>query len=156
MDIYESLLSPSFVINEQLARQIFEILPENGPIIAIIDREGNIWPSDSEEFARLGMSPSFLGELCARIDDGAEPVMTSVNDCSVIGVQLVTDKHNCGYIIIGLPKYSPESTLINIDLIEIVLNQIGLIARLIEKNNFLYEVQMKQYKSCEQNTVTVN
>ena len=156
MDIYESLLSPSFVINEQLARQIFEILPENGPIIAIIDREGNIWPNDSEEFARLGMSQSFLGELCARIDDGAEPVMTSVNDCSVIGIQLVTDKHNCGYIIIGLPKYSPESTLINIDLVEIVLNQFGLIARLIEKNNFLYEVQMKQYQSCNQDTVTVN
>lgn len=156
MDIYESLLSPGFVINEQLARQIFEILPENGPIIAIIDREGNTWPSDSEEFAKLGMSQSFLSELCARIDDGAEPVMTSVNDCSIIGIQLATDRHNCGHIIIGLTKYSPESTLINIDLVEIVLNQFSLIARLIEKNNYLYEVQMKQYRSCEQDTVTVN
>ena len=50
----------------------------------------------------------------------------------------------------------PFDLIVDLNLIEIVLNQIGLIARLIEKNNFLYEVQMKQYKSCEQNTVTVN
>jgi hypothetical protein len=156
MDMYESLFSPSFVINEQIARQIFEVLPENGPIIVIIDRDGNTWPSDSEEFTKLGISESFIKELCVRIDDGAEPVITCINDCSIIGVQLTTEKHNCGHVIIGLPKYSPESTLVNIELIEIVLNQFSLIAKLIEKNNLLYEVQLKQYKSCEQNNVTMN
>ena len=144
MDMYDSLFSPSGVLNEQIARQLFDILPERGPIVVIIDKEGNRWPSHSEKFSELNISESFLRELCGKIDDGAEPVITQVNDFSIIAVQLATERTNCGYVIIVLPQYSPESTLINIDLIKTLLNQIGLIARLIEKNNLLYELQMKQ------------
>ncbi len=148
MNVYESSSSRNFILNEQIARQVFEVLPEQGPLMLIIDRDGNNWPSDSVELAKLDMSESFLKELCAKIDDGAEPVVTQINDCSIIAAQLTTEHTNCGYVLVALPQYSPESTLINIDLIEIVLNQLGLIARLIEKNNQIYEVQMKQYRLC--------
>jgi hypothetical protein len=146
MDIYESLCSGVFELTEQIARQIFEVLPstghlavERGPVIVIMDSEGNNWPSDPEEFARLNISESFLKEVCAKIDDGAEPVVTEVNDCSVIAAQLATERspdgvNRGGYVIIALPQYSPESTLVNIDLIEMLLNQIGLIAKLIENS----------------------
>ena len=156
MDMYKSLSSPGFMLTEQIARQIFEDLPEGGATIVIMDREGNNWPSDPEKFAKLNISESFLKELCAKIDDGAEPVVTEVNDCSVIAAQLATERSNCGYVIIALPQYSPESILINIDLIEILLNQIGLIAQLIEKNNLLYEVQMKHYRVCGQSEIALN
>jgi len=156
MDIHESLSSRGFVLNEQIARQIFEVLPEQGPIMLIMDRDGNSWPSDSEEFAKLNVTESFLKELCAKIDDGAEPVVTQANDCSIIAAQLATERSNCGYVIIALPQYSPESTLINIDLIEMLLNQLGLIAKLIEKNNLLYEVQMKHYRLCSQSEPAAN
>jgi hypothetical protein len=150
--MYDSLFSPNCVLNEQIARQIFDILPEQGPIMVIIDRDGNCWPSNSENFSTLNISESFLKELCAKIDDGAEPVVTQADDFSIIATQLATEQTNCGYVIIALPQYSPESTLINIDLIEILLNQTGLIAKLIEKNNLLHELQMKQlslYGQCE-------
>jgi len=156
MDMFESLYSQSFVLNEQIARQIFEVLPEGGPIMVIMDRDDNIWPSNSEEFAKLSISESFLKELCAKIDDGVEPVLSQVNDCSVIATQLATERNNCGYVIIALPQYNPESTLINIDLIEMSLNQVGLIAKLIEKNNLLYEIQMKHYGLCGQSKITSN
>jgi hypothetical protein len=156
MDMCESLFSPGFVLNEQIARQIFEVLPEQGPIMVIMDRDGNIWPSDSEEFAKLNISEPFLKKLCAKIDDGAEPIITQANDCSVIAIQLATEQNNLGYVIIALPQYSPESTLINIDLIEMLLNQVGLIAKLIEKNNLLYEVQMKHYRVCSQGDIASN
>jgi len=156
MDIYESLCSPGFVLTEQIARQIFEVLPERGPIVVIIDREGNSRPSDPEEFAKLNISESFLKELCAKIDDGAEPVVTGADECSVIAAQLVTERSNFGYVIVTLPQYSPESTLVNIDLIEALLNQINLIAKLIEKNNLLYEVQMKHYRVCGQSEIALN
>jgi len=145
MDMYDSLFSPGCVLNEQIARQVFEILPEQGPVMLIMDRDKNCWPSNSESYSRLDISELFLTELCAKIDDGTEPVVTQINDCSVIAAQLATEKTNCGYVIIILPQYSPESTLANIDLVEILLNQIGLIAKLIEKNNLLYELQMKHY-----------
>lgn len=148
MNVYESSSSRNFVLNEQIARQIFEVLPERGPLMLIMDRDGNNWPSDSSELAKLDMSESFLKELCAKIDDGAEPVVTQVNDCSIIAAQLATEHTNCGYVLVALPQYSPESTLINIDLIEIVLNQLSLIARLIEKSNLIHEMQMKQYRLC--------
>jgi len=156
MNVYESLSSRNFALNEQVARQVFEVLPERGPLMLIMDRQGNNWPSDSAELAKLDMSESFLKELCAKIDDGAEPVVTQVNDCSIIAAQLATEQSNCGYVLIALPQYSPESTLINIDLIEIVLNQLGLIAKLIEKNNLLCEVQMKQYRLCSHSEVISN
>lgn len=145
MNIYESLSSPSFMLNEQIARQVFEVLPERGPLVLIRDRRGNSWPSDSEEFTKLNISEPFLKELCAKIDDGAEPIVTQSDDCSIVGAELATERGSCGYVIIALSNYSPESTLINIDLIEVLLNQFSLIAKLIEKNNLLYEAQMKWF-----------
>lgn len=147
MNIYESLTSASFMLNEQIARQVFEVLPERGPLILIMDKRGNSWPSNSEEFTKLNLSESFLKELCAKIDDGAEPVVTQAEECSIIATELTTEQHDCGYVIIALPNYSPESTLVNIDLIETLLSQFSLIARLIEKNNRLYESQVRHYRA---------
>jgi hypothetical protein len=59
-------------------------------------------------------------------------------------------------VIIALLQYSPESTLINIDLIETILNQTGLIAKLIEKNNLLCELQMKQLSLYTQSETSSN
>jgi len=145
MGIHDSLLSPVAALNEQVARQVFELLPERGPVMIIMDREGNCWPSDFERFSELNVSKEFLKEICGKIDDGAEPVVTQANDCSVVAAQLATEQTNCGYVLLAMPQYSPESALANIDLIEILLSQISLIARLIEKNNLLYELQMKQF-----------
>ncbi len=145
MDIPDSLLSPVAVLNEQIARQIFELLPERGPVMIIMDREGNFWPSDSEQFSKLNISKEFLKELCGKVDDGAEPIVTQTNDCSVVAAQLATEQTNCGYVLLAMPQYSPGATLANIDLVEIVLSQVSLIAKLIEKNNLLYELQMKQF-----------
>ena len=145
MNMYESLSSPAFMLNEQIARQVFEMLPEGGPLMMIMDGQGNTWPSNSHDFAELQISESFLREVCSKIDDGAEPVMTLAGDCSIVATQLSTDRSNCGYVIIALPKYSPESTLANIDLIETLLSQFSLIAKLIEKSNMLYEAQVKRY-----------
>jgi hypothetical protein len=152
MNTSNSLLSPVAALNEQIARQIFDLLPERGPLMIIMDREGHCWPSDSEQFSKLNISKAFLKELCDKIDDGTEPIVTQANDCSVVAAQLATEHTNCGYVLLAMPQYSPGATLANIDLVEIVLGQISLIAKLIEKNNLLYELQMKQlsvYNSSE-------
>ena len=156
MDIYDSLFSPGSMLNEQIARQMFDILPENGPVMILMDRDGNCWPSDSERFSELAISESFLRELSDKIDDGAEPIITQVNDCSIVAAQLATERTNCGCVAIALPQYSPESTLINMDLLEILLNQMELIARLIEKNTLLYELQMKQFSEYSQSGTASN
>jgi hypothetical protein len=156
MDIYGSLLSSSFALNEQIARQLFEVLPEQGPVVLIMDRNGNMWPSDSEEFTRLNISESHLKDLREKIDDGVEPVISQTNDCSIIAAQLATERSNCGYVIVALPQYSPESTLANITLIETLLNQFNLIAKLLEKNNRLYEIQMQNYREQIKSEIAFN
>jgi hypothetical protein len=153
MDICESQFSRSSVLNEQIAGEIFDILPEDGPIVIIVGRDGNLWLSDSANFPRLNISESFLKGLCAKIDDGAEPVVTQVNEFGVVAAQLATEQTNCGYVIIALPQYNSESTLINIGLIEMLLNQIGLIAKLVEKNEQAYELQTKQFGMYSQSNI---
>ncbi len=153
MDICESQFSRSSVLNEQIAGAIFDILPEDGPIVIIVGRDGNHWLSDSANFSELNISESFLKGLCAKIDDGAEPVVTQVNDFGVVAAQLSTEQTNCGYVIIALPQYNSESTLVNIGLIEMLLNQIGLIAKLVEKNEQAYELQTKQLGMYSQSNI---
>jgi hypothetical protein len=60
MDIGDWLFSPNCALDEQIAKQIFDILPERGPIMVIMDRDGHCWSSNSEEFSKLNISESFL------------------------------------------------------------------------------------------------
>lgn len=130
---------------EQIARNVFEILPESGIQMVILDREGNCWPSNSEEFSKLNIDISTLKQLCQRIDDAQEPVISQHDQCSLVAAQLCTSKNNCGYIIVALTHYSPESTLINIELIEVLFNQVNLVATLIEKNDMLYNLLLRHH-----------
>jgi hypothetical protein len=156
MDIGDWLVSPSCALDEQVAKEIFDILPERGPIVVIIDKEGHRWVSNPEKFSKLSVRDSFWSKLCARIDDGAEPVVTQADDYGIVATQLATEQTKCGYVIVVLPQYSPESTLINADLIETLLNQTGLIAKLIERNNLLCELQRKQLSSYTQKETSSN
>ena len=156
MNIYESLSCPTFRLNEQIARQVFDTIPEGGPLVLLMDKHGNRWPSDSEALVRLNLSESFLKELGAKIDDGGEPVITQIQEHSIIATGLATEQNDCGCVMIAVPQSSPESTFINIDLIEILLNQFSVIAKLIEKNNLLYEAQLKHYRVGGQSDIASN
>jgi hypothetical protein len=156
MDIGDLLVSPNCALNEQIAKEIFDILPERSPIIVIMDREGHKWVSDNEKFSKLNVREAFWSGLCAKIDDGTEPVITQADDCGIVAAQLATEQSKCGYAVIILPQYSPESTLININLIETILNQVSLIAKLIESNNILCELQRKQLSSYTQSKPSSN
>lgn len=143
MDICQSHVPQVSALSKQIAEEIFNILPEDGPVVMIIGREGSQWLSNSENVSELDIDESFLKRVCAKIDDGAEPVITRLNDFGIVAEQLATEQANYGYVILVLPQYSPESVLINIGLIEMLLNQINLIARLVEQNDVALSVSDK-------------
>jgi hypothetical protein len=145
MDTYETMFSASYILNEQIARQIFEVLPEHGPVVAIVDRDGNCWPSNSEEYARLNLSEAFLQDLRAKVDDGVEPVVAPLGDACVTVAQLATEQTNCGYVVVVLPRSPSKSTVSDIDLLEAFLSQITLVARLVEKNGLLAQARRTPY-----------
>jgi len=145
MHTCDTKASDTPVLSEQIAREIFDVLPERGPILVVMDRDGKCWSSHPEEFAKLNIPDTLLQDLRAKVDDGAEPVLTQVGETSVTITQLATDRTDCGYVIVALPRYSPESTLTNIDLVETLLNQITLIARLVEKTSTLTRAHANHY-----------
>lgn len=148
MDMFDSLFSPSGMLNEQVARHVFDVLPDDAPVLIILDRQGNFWPSDSEKFNEMTISETFLRELCDRVDDGSEPLITKEGDFSLVISQLSTDRTNCGYVAVVLPSAGED---VAYDLAEIILNQVSLAAKLLEKNNLLYELQMKKLSEVTQN-----
>ena len=143
MNMYGDQFSPESVLNEQVARQIFGLLGEVCPLVVIMDMAGNCRPSDTERFAGLNISESYLRELRCKIDDGYEPVVTELDGCGIVASQLSSEKTDFGYVILAFEQCGPEATLGGIDLIELVLNQFNLIATLIEKNSSLIELQAK-------------
>jgi hypothetical protein len=145
MDTCAATFSATHLLNEQIAHQVFDVLPEHGPVVIFLDRDGACWPSDPEEFAKLNVSEALLRDLRAKVDDGAEPVITQVGDASVTIAQLSTDRTHCGYVVVAWPRHGPESTLANIDLVEALLNEITLIARLIEKSSLLTRSHVNHY-----------
>jgi hypothetical protein len=146
MDLCNTNVSDTHTLTEQIAREVFDVLPERGPMLVIMDRDGSYWPSHPEEFAALNLGESLLGDLRAKVDDGAEPVITQVGETSVTVAQLATDQTNCGYVVVILPRCSPESILTHIDLVEALLSQVTLIARLVEKTAALARGQMNHYR----------
>lgn len=145
MDTCDTTFSATHLLMEQIARQVFDVLPERGPLVILMDRGGGCWPSQPQEYAKLNLSEALLKELRAKVDDGAEPVITQVGDVSVIVAQLSTDRTHCGYAAVALARHSAESTLANIDLVEALLSQITLIARLIEKSSMLSRSHANHY-----------
>jgi hypothetical protein len=141
MDACNAIISDPSSLNEQIARNIFDVLPDGGPIAAIMDRAGHCWSSDPQELANLNLSPSLLADLQARVDDGVEPAFTRTQDTSLTMTQLPTENARCGYLLIVIPRCKSELTQTHIDLVESLLNQISLVAVLTEHNHRLKERQ---------------
>ena len=155
MDTYDAMFSASYVLNERIARQVFEVLPERAPVVAIIDRQGNCWPSDSEAFARISLDGAVLHDLRTMVDDGMEPAVVQLGDVSVTAIQLATEQTNCGYVVVALPR-TDTAAPVEVDLVETLLSQIGLVARLIETNSLLTQARTEPYNAYRASASLVN
>ncbi|MFH1615429.1 MAG: hypothetical protein ABIG61_10165 [Planctomycetota bacterium] len=139
--MYDSLSSPGSILNEQTARQVFDILPQPDWLMVIIGSDGSCWPSDSNAFQNF--DTDVIKQLCSRIDDGEEPVIRQIGRYAVIITDLAAEQVKCGYVMIALQRYDMEWLIDNTEIFEFILDQVNLITRLIEKNNHLYELQLK-------------
>ncbi len=144
MDMYDAMFSAGYVLCERIARQVFEALPDNGPILAIMDRNGNCWASDSDAFDRLRPGDVVLGDLWAKVDDGFEPATAPIEGGVVVTAQLAAEHVNCGYLVLILPNESRQ-TEGQTNLVEALFGQVGLVARLIEASTLSGDAQVKRY-----------
>lgn len=143
MNIYDSLFSSSDMLNEQVAGELGEFMLAEGAFVTILDSEGNYWISGRERFSQFLPEGKQLKQTLAKLDDGFDPVIDQTAGCGFVVTQLSTERINCGYLFLVLPGYTAETTLANIEVIELLLGQVEVIARLIEKNNQLHHLQLK-------------
>jgi hypothetical protein len=143
MDAYDAIVSTHGVLSERVALQVFDALPERGPVVAIMDRAGRCWSSNPQELANLNLPKTLLADLLTRVDDGVDPVFAHAGDTSVAMSQLATENAGCGYLLIAIPRCGSELTQTHIDLIETLMNQIALVASLVERNQVLNGMQAR-------------
>jgi hypothetical protein len=135
MDTFDTMFSTQCTLHEQLAREVFDRLPEAGLLVAILDRAGNCWASDSEAFGKLGLTEELLTDVRSRVDDGVDPVTVQIAETLLTVTQLAAEQANCGYVMVALPQAAVTTS--SIDLVEALLGQIGVVARLLERNEGL-------------------
>ena len=143
MKIYDDLSSASDMFCEQIGLQILDTIGEDGPVVAILDGNGRWWSSDEQRFCRIAGRDELFDVLCRQIGDGCEPFVGSIDGWEVVGAQLRTERMRGAYVLIGLPGCERESTVANLPIIEMLLNQINVIASLVDKNNQLHLGQLK-------------
>jgi hypothetical protein len=147
MDACDTMFSAADVLNEQIARAVFEMLPEGGPLLAIMDGGGCRWVSDPEAFARADLSEPLLDDLRAQVDDGVEPVTAEADAVRVTMTQLATEHTRCGYLVLVFPRSDTGAPAADHDLVEAFLGQITLVANLIESRSMLSDTQVRCYSA---------
>ncbi len=121
-------------LNKKIAGEAFASLSESGPFMAILDHDGGCTSSDPERFAGFFSDARKLRQICTSIDDGCDPVITQAGGAGVVATQLDAGRTRCGYLLVALPGYTYESMVANMDLIELLLDQMQVIAGLVEQN----------------------
>jgi len=156
MDACDAAFSATYALNEQIARAVFEALPEGGPVVAIMDGEGHSWVSDPVAFARVNLAEPLLDDLCAAVDDGVEPVTVEAGEANVTVTQLATEQTHCGYLVLVTPRPSGGASVVAHDLVEALLSQITLAANLIEARCLLSDTQVRCYGAYGSGVALVN
>ncbi|AQT68667.1 hypothetical protein STSP2_01836 [Anaerohalosphaera lusitana] len=144
MDVFSSLFSFSPMVVEQLMGELKESLPEDGLFVVIRDEDGNWWSSEESESGAVSEFGGELELLCGRIADGYDPVVCELGDKIAAGRQLEGEEITCGYVFVMVDRDQVGSAEGVNSLIEMVLNQICMGVRLIEKNNRLHHDRLKQ------------
>ncbi len=141
-ELYKSLLSDVDTLTEQLKGHLFDMTELEGPVLMVVDSQGELCANHPSRIAFLSEGPDVLSAICGQIDDGYDPCVYAVEGGCVIGTQLATATVDCGRFLIFLPEYRSETVQANMDLFELLLGQVQLICQLIEKNNRLHHQQL--------------
>jgi len=132
------------MLNEQLARIIFDFTGPDGPLVAILDPDGPCMASDESVFEQIFADELLVEKIRASIDDGDDPLIVPVGGYTIIATQLIAEDVNCGYLIVALENGDSGSKLPNSGLVELLVNQFTAIASLAAKNNRLHHMQLKE------------
>ncbi len=117
----------------QIAHAVFDSFASTDIVLAILNHNGSYVANKLDVFEEVFSDQRLLDELCRRVNDGQEPVISQIDGFFVAAAGLSNGFEQVGYAIILLPAESFG----HIDFIEIILEQFSTIAGLIEQNQQL-------------------
>ena len=125
------------MIINRIASMVFDSFEGTDFIVAILGRTGSYVASKLDVFESVFADQRILDELCRRIDDGHEPLITHIDSYLLAASALTSGFDNIGYVVILLPVDTSEKSIDCLDFLEIILNQCSLLAGLVDQNQQL-------------------
>ena len=124
----------------KIASTVFESFEDTDIILTIVARSGSYVSNKINVFEEVFSEPNLLEELCRRIDDGCEPLISRIGGY-LIAASSVNDT---GYAIMLLPNFDESVNCMS--LIEVILSQISLLsAKLVtdsQESRFTYNSEL--------------
>ena len=142
-NIYKELFDSSHLLTEQVRGHLFNLVGSEGPALVVVDPDRRIQASHPGKIGfLLGENQKLVGEICGRLDDGEDPLVLKIKGGCVAACQLATERVHCGYLLVVLEGYTPETVGANMRLVELILSQAQLVCELVEKNNQLHQLRL--------------
>jgi len=142
-NLYKDLFDVSGLLAEQVGRYLLEMVGPEGPALVVVTPNRRV---QTRHPGRVGVLLSenerLVGDLCARLDDGEDPLVVKVEGGCIAACQLASERAHCGYLLIFLEGYTLETAGANMRLVELIVAQAGLICELVEKNNHLHQLKL--------------
>lgn len=144
-------------VNERIAESLVESIGEGGPLLVVVDRQGNCWSSDTLKFTQV-LSEEMIEQIISRIDDGCEPVISSCEESSFYATELMADQFSCGFLIIAFSGTKEVDILENMELIEGIACLANVVASVIRRQSFVasYWAGAGNVESDAQKTLILN
>jgi hypothetical protein len=141
--IYKDMFGSSHLLAEQIRGHLFNLIGPEGLMLVIIDTDRRLQSSHPGRVGfLLGENERLVEEICNRLDDGEDPLVIKVKGGCVAACQLGTERVHCGYLLVYLEGYAPETVGANMSLVEMILAQAQLVCELVEKNNQLHHLKL--------------
>lgn len=137
------MFDSSNLLTEQIRGYLFNLVGTEGPVLVVVDTDRRVQASHPGKVGfLLADNQRLLDEICGRLDDGEDPLVLKVKGGCVAACQLGTERVHCGYFLVLLEGYTPETVGANMRLVEMILSQAQLVCELVEKNNQLHQLRL--------------
>ncbi len=143
--LYKDIFDASDLLIEQVRGHLFGLLGPEGPTLAIAGKDRQLKTNHPSRAGLLMADEGrLLVSLCDRIDDGEDPLVVKVKGGCIAVCGLGTERDQCGYLMVVLEGYTPDTAGANMPLIEMMFAQAQLVCELVEKNNQLHHSRLVQ------------
>ena len=141
--LYKDILGSSHLFIDQFRGYLFGLVGPDGPALIVVDPQRHFKTSHPGRVGRLlGDKAQWIEQICDRLDDGEDPLIVPVKGGCVAACQLATERAHCGYLLVYLDGYTPQTAQSNSPLFELIFAQAETVCELIEKNNQLHHLQL--------------